>query len=139
MKRLRIVLILAVVLLVALFGVAFWFYQELRTPLMHAQADEYVEIRRGSSPDEIINRLATLGVIRRSWPLRVYARVSGAGARFKAGEYRFPSPISPFGVIRKLEEGEQRLSRFTVVEGWTRWDIANAMARIPELNLSNAD
>ncbi|HEX8473675.1 MAG TPA: endolytic transglycosylase MltG [Pyrinomonadaceae bacterium] len=139
MKRLRILLVLVVLLLVVCLGVGFWFYQELRTPLMHTQGDQYIEIKRGSSPDEIINRLAETGVIRRGWPLRLYARLTGAGARFKAGEYRFPSPISPFGVVRKLEEGEQRLSRFTVVEGWTRWDIANAMARIPELRLRNAD
>jgi UPF0755 protein len=42
-------------------------------------------------------------------------------------------------VLRKLEEGQQRLARFTVIEGWTRWDIANAMARIPELKLASAD
>lgn len=139
MKRLRFLVILLVVVLLAAVGVGFWFYQELRTPLMHAHSEQYVEIKRGSSPDEIINRLTELGVVRHGWPLRIYARVSGAGARFKAGEYRFPSPISPFGVIRKLEEGEQRLSRFTVVEGWTRWDIALAMSRIPELQLKSTD
>jgi UPF0755 protein len=41
--------------------------------------------------------------------------------------------------LRKLEEGEQRLSRFTVIEGWSRWEIAAAMARVPELNLVNPD
>jgi UPF0755 protein len=61
------------------------------------------------------------------------------GPRLKAGEYRFPSPISPLGVVRKLEEGQQRLARFTIIEGWTRWDVAAAMARIPELKLANAD
>jgi UPF0755 protein len=57
----------------------------------------------------------------------------------KAGEYRFPSPISPLGVLKKLEEGEQRLSRLTVIEGWTRWDIAALLARIPELKLQSAE
>ncbi|HEX8424258.1 MAG TPA: endolytic transglycosylase MltG, partial [Pyrinomonadaceae bacterium] len=71
--------------------------------------------------------------------LRLYIRFRGIGPRLKAGEYRFPSPITPLGVLRKLEEGEQRLARFTVIEGWTRWDIANAMARLPELKLANAD
>jgi UPF0755 protein len=42
-------------------------------------------------------------------------------------------------VLRKLEEGEQRLARFTVIEGWTRWDIAAALARIPELKLADAE
>jgi UPF0755 protein len=55
----------------------------------------------------------------------------------KAGEYDFPSPISPLAVLARLKEGEERLLRLTVVEGWTRWDIANAMYKIPELNLSD--
>jgi UPF0755 protein len=50
-----------------------------------------------------------------------------------------PSPITPLGVLKKLEEGEQRLSRFTVIEGWTRWDIADSMSHMPELNLTDKD
>src|SRR5207248_11280480 len=51
----------------------------------------------------------------------------------------FPSPISPLEVLKKLEEGEQHLGRFTVIEGWSRWDIAAAMERITELKLENTD
>jgi UPF0755 protein len=65
----------------------------------------------------------------------MYLKLTGVGQHFKAGEYDFPSPISPQAVLAKLQTGEQRLIRLTVVEGWTRWDIANAMARIPELKL----
>ena len=117
----------------------FWAYRELNAPRAHQQGEQYIEIPRGSTPAEITSRLTTLGVIRREWPLRLYIRLTGAGPRLKAGEYRFPSPISPVGVLRKLEEGEQRLSRLTVVEGWTRWDIAGLLARIPELNLSGPE
>jgi UPF0755 protein len=63
----------------------------------------------------------------------------GLGPKLKAGEYRFPSPITPLQVLHKLEEGEERLDRFTIIEGWTRWDIANSMARIPELKLADSD
>ncbi|HEY0077996.1 MAG TPA: endolytic transglycosylase MltG [Pyrinomonadaceae bacterium] len=139
MKILRFVLILFIILLLAGGGFAFWFYRELREPVSHQQAEQYIEIPRGSSPDQVLARLSEAGVIRRVWPLRIYLRLTGAGARLKAGEYRFPSPISALGVVGKLEEGEQRLSRFTVIEGWTRWDIAAAMQRIPELKLRSAD
>ncbi|MGI9104963.1 MAG: endolytic transglycosylase MltG [Pyrinomonadaceae bacterium] len=117
----------------------YWFYRELHTPLAHSHSAQYVDIPRGSTPDNIIARLGTINVIGRAWPLRLYVRFTGAGSRLKAGEYRFASPISPLGVLRKLEEGQQRLARFTVIEGWTRWDIAAAIARIPELKLSNAE
>jgi UPF0755 protein len=136
MRRFSLILI-ALLLVLALAGLsAFWAYRELHAPLAHNQADQYIEIPRGSSPDEIIARLNSLGVIRRGWLLRLYIRLVGAGPRLKAGEYRFPSPISPAGVLEKLEEGEQRLSRLTIPEGWTRWDIAGLLARIPELKLS---
>ncbi|HEX8710144.1 MAG TPA: endolytic transglycosylase MltG [Pyrinomonadaceae bacterium] len=120
-------------------GFLYWTYRELRSPVSHEKAAQYIEIARGLSPAQIVDKLVAEGVIRRRWPLLAYLKLTGAGARLKAGEYRFPSPISPLAVLRKLEEGEQRLSRFTVIEGWTRWDIAAAMARIPELKLENAD
>jgi UPF0755 protein len=65
-------------------------------------------------------------------------KLSGRGSKLKAGEYRFQSPISPLGVLRKLEEGEERLRKFTVIEGWTRWDIAEALVRVPDLKLQSA-
>ncbi len=40
--------------------------------------------------------------------------------------------------MQKLEEGEQRLSRFTVIEGWTRWDIADSLAHVDELHVSDS-
>ncbi|HEX8351582.1 MAG TPA: endolytic transglycosylase MltG, partial [Pyrinomonadaceae bacterium] len=96
-------------------------------------------IPRGSSPDQIINNLESLGVIRRGWLLRLYIRLTNSGQRLKAGQYRFPSPVAPLDVLSKLQEGEQRLSRLTVIEGWTRWDIAAMLARIPELKLRNTE
>jgi UPF0755 protein len=139
MNRLRLILLTLALLAVAVGGCAFWAYRELRQPNAHAQADQYIVIPRGSTPDEIIARLTDSGVIRRGWIMRLYLRLSGRGSRLKAGEYRFPSPISPLAVVSKLEEGQQRLSRLTVVEGWTRWDVAALLARIPELKLQSAD
>src|ERR1700755_3010798 len=128
-KRVGLVVILILALLSG--GLYLWARQQLETPILHSQSNQYVEIERGSSPDEIISKLSNLGVIRRGWLLRLYVRLSGSGSRLKAGEYRFPSPISPLGVLKKLEDGEQRLSRFTVIEGWSRWEIAGAMGRVP--------
>jgi UPF0755 protein len=84
-----------------------------------------------------MQKLASEGVLKHTWPLAIYLKITVQGAQFKAGEYNFPSPISPLGVLAKLRQGERRLIRFTVVEGWTRWDIANAIARIPELPVAD--
>jgi UPF0755 protein len=140
MKRKGKLIALSLILFcVAVGGFLFWTYRELRAPVAHDKAEKYIEISRGLSPSQIVSRLASEGVIKREWPLLAYIKLTGAGARLKAGEYRFPSPISPLGVLKKLEEGEERLSRFTVIEGWSRFEIAAAMARIPELKLASAD
>ncbi|HEU5239898.1 MAG TPA: endolytic transglycosylase MltG [Pyrinomonadaceae bacterium] len=134
----RILLVAAVVLVAGLGGFSFYVYRELHTPVAHAKANDYIEIPRGSKPDAIANKLLSEGVIRRTWPLLLYIKLSGKAKLIKSGEYRFPSPITPLGVLKKLEEGEQRLSRFTVIEGWTRWDIADSMFHVPELKLSDS-
>ena len=118
---------------------ALWLYREMRFPAAHEKANDYIEIPRRSTPESIANKLLSEGVIRRKWPLLLYIKLTGSAKLIKAGEYRFPSPITPLGVLKKLEEGEQRLSRFTVIEGWTRWDIAESMAHVPELNLTDKD
>jgi len=84
----------------------------------------------------VINKLADEGIIKHRLPLTLYLKLTSNGSQLKAGEYDFPSPISPLGVFARLREGEQRLTRLTIVEGWTRWDIANAMYKIPELQLA---
>lgn len=135
----RILLALFVLVLIAGSGVAYWGYRDLHTPVSHAQSGRYLDIPRGSAPSVVVRKLVAQGVVRHELPLIIYMKVSGAGSRLKAGEYNFSSPITPLAVVRKLEQGEQRLIRLTIPEGWTRWDIAKAMAKIPELKLRDED
>jgi UPF0755 protein len=135
----KIILLFIALVIVGIAGTTLWAYKDLHRPARHEKNATYIEIPRGSAPDTVVRRLANEGVIKHEWPLMLYMKFTGAGARLKAGDYVFPSPISPLGVLRKLEQGEQRTMRLTVIEGWTRWDIANAMARIPEFQLTDAD
>jgi UPF0755 protein len=139
MKRiLRILFVLFLAVLISLAGVAYWIYRDLHTPVNHNKTSKFVEVPRGSAPAAVTKRLASEGIITHQWPLDLYMKFTGAGSRLKAGDYKFPSPITPLAVLQKLEQGEQRMIRLTVIEGWTRWDIANAMARIPELELKDS-
>lgn len=135
-KRLLLGGLLAIVAVAGAF--VFWFYSELHATVTHAKANDYIEISRKSTPEGIVNKLVSEGVLRRKWPLLWYIKITGSAKLIRAGEYRFPSPISALGVLKKLEEGEQRLSRFTVIEGWTRWDIAASLARVDELHLKDS-
>src|SRR5436853_521385 len=66
-------------------------------------------------------------------------RLTGSAKPFRAGEYRLPSQITPLRVLKQREEGEQRLSRFAVIEGWTHWDIAESMTHVPERSMADKD
>src|SRR5438477_6605970 len=134
-KRLLIAIIL--LLIIAPSAFALWLYREMRIPVSHTKSNDYIEIPRRSTPEGIVNKLVSEGVLRHKWPLLLFIKLTRSAKLLKAGEYRFPSPITPLGVLKKLEEGEQRLSRFTVIEGWTHWDIAESMAYVPELNLTD--
>src|ERR1043166_2918962 len=138
-KIFRLMVCLGGLVALVAIGFAIWIYRDLHAPISHAKSNDYIEIGRGSTPDGIANRLVAEGVLRHKWPLLLYIKLTGSTKLLKAGEYRFPSPITPLAVLRKLEEGEQRLSRFTVIEGWTRWDIADELAHMPELNLTGKD
>src|SRR5215211_3368887 len=135
MKRLILLVIVLGVLAVAAFGA--WAYSDLRKPVAHTKAGQYIEIPKGSSPLVIIRKLVGEGVLKHEWPLKLYLKSTAAGGSLKAGEYDFPSPISPLSVLAKLQQGERRLNRVTIIEGWTRWDIARAMAQVTEFHLAS--
>ena len=120
----RLILLIIVVLVLAVAGLGAWTYSNLHKPITHSKNGQYIEIPKGTSPSAIINKLAAEGVIQHEWPLKLYLKLTGKGATLKAGEYDFPSPISPIAVIAKLQQGQRRLNRITIIEGWTRWDIA---------------
>jgi UPF0755 protein len=135
MKRLILLLILLGVLAVAAFGA--WAYSDLRKPVTHTKAGQYIEIPKGTPPAAIIRKLVAEGVLKHEWPLKLYLKSTGKGSTLRAGEYDFPSPISPLSVLAKLQQGERRLDRLTIIEGWTRWDIARAMTQVPEFHLTS--
>jgi UPF0755 protein len=135
MKKLLLLVLALLVLAGAAAGA--WVYSDLHKPVSHGKAGQYIEIPKGSSPASIIKKLVAEGVIKHEWPLKLYLKSTGKGSTLKAGEYDFPSPISPLSVVAKLQQGQRRLSRITIPEGWTRWDIAREMVEMPELHLEN--
>ncbi|HWF88992.1 MAG TPA: endolytic transglycosylase MltG [Pyrinomonadaceae bacterium] len=133
----RLILLIIVVGILAVASAGFWTYSNLHKPITHAKSGQYIEIPKGTSPGAIVHKLATEGIITHEWPLRLYLKATGKGSTLRAGEYEFPSPISPLGVLAKLQQGQRRLDRITIIEGWTRWDIARAMTQVPEFGLTS--
>jgi UPF0755 protein len=131
---LRFILFLAIVALIGIGGFTGWIWYELKTPVVHGT--EPVTVARGERLDQILTDLAAHGVIHSALPLRVYMKVKKQELLVQAGNYVFPSPITPLQVLTRLQQGGD-FDRLTIIEGWTRWDIADALTKLPTLGLKS--
>jgi len=99
----------------------------MNRPHEHQKANEYISIEKGTAPPAVIGKLVSEGVIADGSPVMLYLRLYGDASKIKAGDYRFPSPITPLQVLAELEKGEERKSRITIPEGFTIFDIAKRL------------
>lgn len=136
LRVIQILFLFCVVLAVVAGGFTGWLWWELKTPIEHAATTQAVQIARGERLDQILSDLVRHGIIRHALPLRVYMKLKKQEMLIQAGNYSFPSPITPLQVLTRLQQGGE-FDRLTIIEGWTRWDIADAMLRLPTLKLSS--
>ncbi|MCY7377526.1 MAG: endolytic transglycosylase MltG [Pyrinomonadaceae bacterium] len=128
MRFFKYLLAVFIILLVAVGGVSYWIYSSLNKPHEHAKANIFIQIPKGSTPNEIISKLSAEGILAGEMPTLVYLRTFGDAGKFQAGEFQFESPITPLQVLKELEKGEERTIKLTIPEGFTRFDIAKRIA-----------
>ena len=124
MKILRIVFLLIIVTLIGASGFCYWIYSSMTTPHAHDKSNQFITIEKGSTPAQILGKLASEGIIANTLPIQIYLRTIGNAANMQAGEYQFQSPITPIQVLKELEKGESQTTKLTIPEGFTRFDIA---------------
>jgi UPF0755 protein len=122
--------LITLILIGLLAGVAFaiWLRRTVTRPVEHESADQVITIDQGTGTQAIIARLAEAGIVPHPMALKIYLRMTGKGGNLKAGDYKFPSPISPLQAVEKIRRGEVDLERVTIPEGFNRFDIAEALA-----------
>jgi len=112
----------------AVLGGSFWWVRsQMNTPHEHAKSSEYISIEKGTAPAAVIGKLVSEGVIANGTPVMIWLRTFGDASKIKAGDYRFASPISPLQVLAELEKGEERVTRLTIPEGFTMFDISKRL------------
>jgi UPF0755 protein len=128
MKFVKIVFLLIVVAIAAIAGGSYWMYNTLSSPHEHEKAGQFIKIEKGSSPVEIVARLNAEGILSSQLPVQIYLRFFSDASKLQAGEYQFASPITPLQVLKELESGEERTTKLTIPEGFTRFDIAKRIS-----------
>jgi UPF0755 protein len=113
-------------------GFAFKMYNAIDAPVSHDKAAEYITINQGLGSNRILQILEENEVIQAPLATKLYLRFFDQGTQLQAGDYLFPSPISPREVLDKLKDGKKRTKALTIPEGWTRFEIAKRLvARFP--------
>lgn len=115
---------LALAALVALAGV--WTYRGPGPEAKAGQATDVV-LPRGAGVSQIAETLRKAGVISSATVFAVAARLTGAAAELKAGEYEFASGESMARVLADIRHGRVLRRVVAVPEGWTSGQVLEAV------------
>ena len=120
----RFILTFLVLLLLLLGGSYFWLQNALNQPVAHNHSSDYITIERGMASNRILKELEDHQIIQEPLATKLYLRFFAKEMQLEAGDYLFPSPISPKEVLSTLENGRKRAKALTIPEGWSRFEIA---------------
>ncbi|MFT4793260.1 MAG: UPF0755 protein [Paracoccaceae bacterium] len=115
-----------IVLGICIAGAIAWGVSVYRAPGPHGD-DRMVMIPRGAGVATITEALSEAGVIGDPMIFRLGVRYSGQGPSMKFGEYSVPSGASMQDVASLLVSGRTVQHPLTVPEGWTVWQVAQAV------------
>lgn len=119
-------LTILIVLLLAAAGAVAWGVQQYRAPGPH-DAPRLVMIERGMGVAQIAAELDKAGVVSEPMLFRIGVKYDGKARGMKFGEYEIPAHASMEEVASLLVEGRTVQHPLTVVEGWTIWQVAEAL------------
>jgi UPF0755 protein len=125
-RALLVVALLAIVAGVAAFA---GFQRWLATPLATGDQPVEIDIPRGQPLGVTARELAERGWLYHPRLLVAYARLTGADARVRAGEYRIEPGTTPAELLRQFAAGEVLQHSITIVEGWTFRELRRALER----------
>lgn len=116
----KVALIIAVVLVLALFYICF----EVYTPVNSASHETITfTVQKGWGEDEIANNLKSSGIIRSSYFFKFYVILSLKHSSLQAGEYSLSPKMSAYQIANKMAAGDVIRDRIVIPEGWDAQDI----------------
>jgi UPF0755 protein len=126
----KILVIIVVLALLFAGTVYFW----ARQPIIGSDHPPIeFSIKPGSGVRSSTEQIANAGVPVNPTLLGLLARVTGKGARLKAGNYELKPGATPLALIGQLVRGEFAQESLAIIEGWTFRQMREAVAQHPSL------
>lgn len=127
-KIAKIIIIVISLLFIASAALYFYIRNDLYSPLLKDSKKVVFEIEKGQGSSEIIEGLEKQGLIRQKWTITLYLKFSGNASKLKAGTFLLDKANSPVKNLEIIVSGETALKKITLLEGWTKDDIAKYLS-----------
>jgi UPF0755 protein len=131
-------LTLLILALVVGFGIVTWGQAEFRATGPFTSAVRF-EVERGEGLASVSQKLAKNGVISSDSLFRVAAKYTGRDSGLRFGEYEIPAGASMEDILKLLSEGGNVIRQIIVPEGWTSWQVVEALKARDDLSGDIAD
>jgi UPF0755 protein len=118
MSKLKILVVLIIVLTLLAIGVKLAWSSYLISDLRLGSTAYELNVEKGASLINVVNRLANDGVVQSPDILLVYARIADK-TNIKSGYYELTPPLSHQQLLEKLINGDIKQYALTLIEGWT--------------------
>ncbi len=114
-------------------------WQFLNKPVGKGQFELLVE--PGDTVAGIASDLTSRQLLDKPHWWKLYARYTGAARKIRSGEFVLNGDQSPIELLEALQSGREKQHSFTIIEGWTIWQLREALAADPviEATLGDAD
>jgi UPF0755 protein len=99
-----------------------------------------VTVAEGMPFVRIVDELVQQKLVRRGWPVKFFARATGADRKVHRGTYEFVRGTAPVDMLRAFVNGDILSVRVTIPEGFTMWQVAAAFkpAGVDSMAMLNA-
>lgn len=106
-----------------------YFWYSVKSSVSHEAKEVEFEILEGERITRIAEDLKSKNLIRNKWVFVVYAKLSGDGAKLKAGEYILSPSMNVPEIIGIFVEGKIDQIKITIPEGLTLNEIADLLEK----------
>ena len=135
MRRVKFALFAAALVLLIAGSVLYVVFQSwLAQPFGQDAAGYVLDVPPGSSVQTVARQLAADGILAHPRWLELQARLAGQATRIRAGEYELSATTTPTRLLDQLVSGRVRLHSLTIVEGWTVYQLLDALQRNTQLS-----
>jgi peptidoglycan lytic transglycosylase G len=119
LKKLVALVVVILVLGVAGNGVYGWYQGQINTAAGSGADPVKFSITPGESADQIAADLQAQGLIKNQTVFLLYVRVTGARAKFEAGDYELRKNMTMAQIVQVLEHAVANQMQIKFLEGWT--------------------